>query len=174
MFDDDPTLPMIEGLASVLPSDAAPRTSLTLPYDARKRSRQRVRLDDGKEAALLLPRGTLLRGGDRLQLSNHDVVVVKAAPESVSTVVAADPVQLARVAYHLGNRHVPLQVGAGWLRYQHDHVLDDMVRGLGAEVRAETAPFEPEGGAHAHGGDTAHTHAHEGPHPHDHGSSHHG
>src|SRR5688500_11264219 len=109
--------------------DEAARVGLTLPYDSRKRSRQRVELDDGRIVALLLPRGTVLRGGDRLLLGAAEVVLVKAAPESVSTVTASDPVQLARVAYHLGNRHVPLQVGPGWLRYQHDHVLDAMVHG---------------------------------------------
>lgn len=134
------------------------RTTLTLPYDARKRSRQRVTLDDGQPAALMLPRGTLLRHGDRLRLLDDVAVEVQAAPEQVSTVLASDAVQLARVAYHLGNRHVPLQVGPGWLRYQHDHVLDDMVRGLGATVQAELAPFEPEAGAHAGGG---HGHTHE-------------
>lgn len=126
-----------------------PATSLTLAYDARKRSRQRVTLDDGRPAALLLPRGTLLRHADRLRLSSGEVVLVNAAPEAVSTVRADHPVLLARVAYHLGNRHVPLQVGPGWLRYQHDHVLDAMVRGLGAHVASEFAPLEPEAGAHA-------------------------
>ena len=137
----------------------APWTTLTLPYDARKRSRQRVMLDNGQPAALMLPRGTLLRHGDRLRLHGDACIEVRAAPESVSTVQTSDPVQLTRVAYHLGNRHVPLQVGSGWLRYQHDHVLDEMVKHLGAAVTGEIAPFEPEAGAHAPGGH-GHSHAH--------------
>ena len=150
------------------PPEEAVGASLTLAYDFRKRSRQRVKLDDGRPVALLLPRGTLLRNGDRLRLGESEVVLVKAAPESVSTVTAADLVQLARVAYHLGNRHVPLQVGPGWLRYQHDHVLDAMVQGLGATVTPELAPFEPEGGAHS-GAAEAHGHAHSHHHTHEHG-----
>jgi urease accessory protein len=80
-------------------------------------------------------------------------VRVCAAPEAVTTAHAGDPLGLARASYHLGNRHVPLQVGPGWVRYQRDHVLDDMVRGLGLRVVHESARFEPERGAyhgHAH------------------------
>jgi urease accessory protein len=78
---------------------------------------------------------------------------------------AGDPWQLARASYHLGNRHVALQIGQGWLRYQHDYVLDDMVRGLGLDVTVEEAPFEPEGGAygatpHTHGNVLMHGHGH--------------
>ena len=68
--------------------------------------------------------------------------------ETVSTVHTDDAVMLARAGYHLGNRHVALQIGGGWLRYQHDHVLDDMLRGFGLDVRVDEAPFEPEGGAY--------------------------
>lgn len=160
-MDEDKNLLVLHSLHD---NKQAVRTTLTLPYDARKRSRQRVTLDDGQAAALMLPRGTLLRHGDHLRLLDDVAVQVRAAPELVSTVSASDPIQLARVAYHLGNRHVPLQVGAGWLRYQHDHVLDDMVRGLGATVVSETAPFEPEAGAHAGSG---HVHSHG--HGHEHG-----
>ena len=73
-----------------------------------------------------------------------------AGPEAVSTVNADDPKALARAAYHLGNRHVAVQVGDGWLRYLADHVLDDMLRGLGLEPKSERAPFEPESGAYGH------------------------
>ena len=92
------------------------------------------------------------------------VIGIEAASEDVSTVHHEDPVMLARAAYHLGNRHVPLQVGDGWLRYQHDHVLDDMVRGLGLAVKTETAPFEPEAGAY--GGGHGHSHSHDHGHGH--------
>jgi urease accessory protein len=77
-----------------------------------------------------------------------ETVLVVAAPETVSRVSIDDPLLLAKVCYHLGNRHVPLQIEQGWLRYQHDHVLDDMVRGLGVAVTTEQAPFEPEAGAY--------------------------
>ena len=118
--------------------------------------------------ALFLPRGRVLRGGDRLLSRDGTVVGIEAAPESVSTVRARDGRQLARGAYHLGNRHVPLQVGDGFLRYQHDHVLDEMVRTLGLDVVAETAPFEPEGGAYSGGGHShGHTHSHGHGHRHD-------
>lgn len=125
--------------------------TLTLPFEQRQRSRQRLRLDDGREAALLLPRGTVLRYGDRLRAETGEVIAVKAAAEEVSTVFCADPLHLARAAYHLGNRHVAVQVGAGWLRYLHDHVLDHMVGEMGLQVRRETVAFEPEAGAyHSH------------------------
>lgn len=142
---------------------------LVLPYEQRCRSRFRTRLADGAEVGVLLARGQILRGGDRLLAEDGRVVEVTAAPESVSTVRARDARLLARVAYHLGNRHVALQVGDGWLRYSHDHVLDDMVRGLGAELLAEQAPFEPEAGAYHQGHEHAGQPPHAGHEHHDHG-----
>jgi urease accessory protein len=140
------------------------QVSLTLPFELRQKSRLRATLDDGREAALLLPRGEVLRSGECLRAEDGTIVSIKAAPETVSTVRCADPLLLARACYHLGNRHVPLQIGAGWCRYLHDHVLDDMVRGLGLSIACEQAPFEPEGGAyaqsHAHA-PHSHTHSHE-------------
>ncbi len=130
---------------------ARPTDSLTLPFDLRQRSRARVRLDSGADAVVLTARGTVLRDGDVLRADNGEIVVVRAADERVSTVRAAVPLGLVRAAYHLGNRHVALQVTAGWLRYRHDHVLDDMVRGLGLDVHVEDAPFEPEAGAYGGG-----------------------
>lgn len=121
---------------------------LTLPIEQRVRSRLRVTLDSGSEAGLFLPRGTLLRGGDQLTNKTGIVVEIIAAPETVSTVHCEDAALLARTAYHLGNRHVPLQVEAGWLRFQHDHVLDTMLQQMGLEVVVEQAPFEPEAGAY--------------------------
>ena len=122
--------------------------TLSLPIDQRIKSRLRVTLDDGREAGLFLPRGQVLRGGDLLESVDGLIVQIVAAAEKVSTVHSQDPRALARVCYHLGNRHVPLQISAGWARYQHDHVLDEMVAGLGLEVIVELAPFEPEGGAY--------------------------
>ncbi|MGE8392272.1 urease accessory protein UreE [Pseudomonas sp. BIGb0427] len=140
-------------------SDAATVSgTVTLTVDTRIKSRVRVTLDDGREAGLMLERGQLLRGGELLgQAQGGEVIRVLAAAEQVSSVRCADPLLLTRAAYHLGNRHVPLQIEAGLLRYQHDHVLDEMVRGLGLDVTVEQAPFEPEAGAYQ---SAPHSHAH--------------
>ncbi|PTP43267.1 urease accessory protein UreE [Vibrio splendidus] len=137
----------------------APDGYLSLPIDSRIKSRLKVMLDDGRNAGLFLPRGHILRGGEQLSSECGLIVEVKAAPETVSTVYCEDLLLLTRVAYHLGNRHVPLQVEAGWVRYQHDHVLDEMVEGLGATVTTEKQPFEPEGGAYG-GRSGGHHHHH--------------
>ena len=134
---------------------------LKLPFGERSKSRLLALLDNGEEAGLFLDRGSVLRHGDLLLADDGRVVEVEAASETVSTVHTADAVMLARASYHLGNRHVALLIGAGWLRYQHDHVLDDMLRGFGLEVRVDEAPFEPEGGAYVA---TNHAHAHAHPH----------
>ncbi len=145
--------------------------TLTLDYEQRTRGRLRVQLDDGRAAGLFLERGLTLRGGDCLTAADGTVVQVRAAAELVSRVVTTDPLLHARLCYHLGNRHVPLQISPGEVRYRHDHVLDDMVRHLGAVAESAQLPFEPEDGAysaHRHGdGVPAHTHDH--PHSHDHG-----
>jgi urease accessory protein len=163
------------------PDAPAPDARLVLPFQMRSRSRFRARLSSGEEVGVILTRGQILRGGDLLLAADGRVIEVGAAAESVSTVHSPDPRLLARAAYHLGNRHVALQVGDGWLRYIHDHVLDEMVHGLGLHVSAEQAMFEPEGGAyHAHGhaasdGDAhgdAHGHAHGDAHGDDHGHPH--
>jgi len=133
--------------------------TLTLPYELRQKSRLRANLDNGAEIGLLLPRGTVLRGGDCLRSETGEVILVRAAEETVSSVTESNPTLFARACYHLGNRHVPLQIGEGWLRYLHDHVLDDMLRGLGLQVDCERAPFEPEAGAY--GGGHHHHHDHE-------------
>ena len=140
--------------------DAITTRSMTLRFEHRKRSRLRARLDDGTEVALLLARGTVLRNGDKLAAEDGSIVEVVAADETLSTVASDDPWLLARAAYHLGNRHVPLQIEEGRLRYEHDHVLDDLVRSLGLEVQVERGPFEPEGGSYA-GGHRHHDHDHD-------------
>ncbi|HEX3904984.1 MAG TPA: urease accessory protein UreE [Polyangia bacterium] len=140
---------------------------LTLAFGDRRRSRLRSRLDDGREVALMLPRGTLLRDGDRLRAEEEAlVVVVRAANEMLSWVRADNRLLLARAAYHLGNRHVPVQIGPGWLAYEHDHVLDGMIEEMGLPVEARRAPFEPEAGGYRHG--TSEPPAHGGHHHHDH------
>ncbi|EFM5692549.1 urease accessory protein UreE, partial [Escherichia coli] len=106
--------------------------SVTLPVDMRVKSRIKVTLNDGRQAGLLLPRGLLLRDGDILSNENGDEFIkVIAADEAVSVVRCADPFMLAKACWHLGNRHVPLQIMPGELRYHHDHVLDDMLRQFG-------------------------------------------
>ena len=150
--------------ASVAASPAAEQ--LVLPFELRQKSRLRARLASGLEVGLFLERGIVLRGGDLLLADDGTVVEVVAALETVSTVRDADATRLARAGYHLGNRHVPVEIGKGWLRYGHDHVLDDMVRGLGLSVVVEQAPFEPEAGAyghshHSHGDGQVHDHSRE-------------
>lgn len=130
---------------------------LVLPFDRRQKSRLRVVLASGSEAALLLERGTILRGGDLLQADDGRVVEVVAADQPVLLVQADSAEGLMRAAYHLGNRHVPLQVGTGWLRLEQDHVLQEMLLGLGMRVSGELAPFEPEAGAYGGG----HRHGHD-------------
>jgi urease accessory protein len=142
-----------------------PAARLVLPFELRQRSRLLARLDSGEEVGLLLPRGTVLRGGEQLLASDGRIVEVVAAPEAVSIVRAADARQLARAAYHLGNRHVALQVTGDSILYPHDHVLDDMLRGLGLTVEAGSLPFEPEAGAYS----SSHSHAPS----HEHGHAHH-
>lgn len=140
------------------------RTTLTLPLEQRVRSRLRVTLDDGTEAGVFLERGQVLHDGDLLGgADGSSIVRVRAASEPVSEVRCEDWLLLARACYHLGNRHMPLQISDGMLRYQHDHVLDDMLRGLGLEPVFVEAPFQPEPGAY---GGNAQGHAHHG-HTHD-------
>lgn len=142
---------------------------LTLPFELRQKSRLKAKLDDGTEIGLMLTRGGLLRGGDLLRAENGLVIKVVAAAELVSKVTHDDPLMLARACYHLGNRHVPLQITKDYLCYTHDHVLDEMVMGLGLNVECVTAPFEPEGGAYGgghkhHHDNEAHSHSHSHPH----------
>ena len=124
---------------------------LVLPFEQRQKSRLRTVLASGEEIGLFLDRGSILRGGDCLRGIDGRVVRVIAADEGLMEARANDAGTLARAAYHLGNRHTPVQVGDGWLRFAADHVLGEMVRGLGAEVAAIQAPFEPEAGAYAAG-----------------------
>ncbi len=130
---------------------------LRLPFDTRQKSRFRASLDDGREVGVFLERGQILRDGDGLRGDGGSAIRVVAADESVSTVACDDPLTLARLCYHLGNRHVPLQIGPDFVRYRHDHVLDELVRTLGPEPVAGSAPFEPEAGAYG-GGHHHHDH----------------
>jgi len=157
----------------------APTGQVVLDFERRQKHRFLTVLADGRELGVHLPRGTVLADGDLLRTDDGETILVRAADEEVSVAVAADPLLLLRVAYHLGNRHVALQIEVGRVCYLHDHVLDDMVRRLGAEVTFRTAPFTPEAGAYGnhggHGGhhDHDHSHGHEHLHPriHEHAGS---
>lgn len=139
------------------------QVQLKLPFDLRQKSRLRTKLVNGEEAWLLLPRGDILRGGDKLLANDGRIVEVVSEIEDVLHVECANAMALARAAYHLGNRHVPVQVGDGFLRIAADHVLAEMLQGLGATLTAMRAPFEPEAGAYGnHGG--SHHHSEEGGH----------
>lgn len=139
-------------------TDAVAGDRVALPYDQRKRSRVRVTLASGREAGIFLERGDQLRHGDRLTTEDGGLVVeIEAAPEALIEAEADSPLRLAQAAYHLGNRHVPVQIlptaGGGRLRFQADPVLAELVRGLGCRVCPTQAPFQPEAGAYAaHGG----------------------
>jgi urease accessory protein len=131
-----------------------PIAKLELPFELRRKSRLRAKLSNGVEVSLLLPRGDILRGGDLLATADGRAVEVVASAERLLHVECASSHALARAAYHLGNRHVAVQIGEGFLRIAADHVLERMLTGLGAKVSAVEAPFEPEAGAyagHSHG-----------------------
>lgn len=135
---------------------------LTLPYAERCKSRLRVHLDNDEEAGLFLPRGTVLRGGDQLQADDGRVIELLAAAEALYRVQAApdskDPhFDLLRAAYHLGNRHVPVQLQPGVLVLERDGVLRELLLRLGLRVSEAIAPFEPEAGAYGGG----HRHDHD-------------
>ena len=136
----------------------APDARLVLPFEVRSRSRFRAQLSGGEEVGVILPRGQILRDGDQLLAPDGRVIEIAAAPETVSIVRTADLRWLARAAYHLGNRHVALQIGEGWLRYIHDHVLDEMLHGQGLSVSVGQSIFEPEAGAYHSGGEHGHEH----------------
>lgn len=153
----------VKRLTHKLEPGTQPDARLTLDFAARSKSRLRARLDDGTEVAIVLPRGSRLSGGDLVGAPEGFVIEVVAARETVSRVTTADHLLLARACYHLGNRHVALQVLPGELRYLHDHVLDDMIRKLGLTVETMELAFEPESGAY---GSHAHVHGHDHGHGH--------
>jgi urease accessory protein len=163
--------------------------TLTLAFDDRRKSRLAATLDNGEEVALLLPRGTVLRDGDVLVADDGGLVRVVAAPEAVLVVRAKDALTLTRAAYHLGNRHTPVEVGADYLKLEYDPVLADMLKRIGASVDQVSMPFQPEsgayGGGHRHGHDETFAedyalaqqvfgehHGHEHSHDHEHGHGH--
>ncbi|MDE2577280.1 MAG: urease accessory protein UreE [Hyphomicrobiales bacterium] len=143
--------------------------SVVLDFDDRHRRRIALKGVRGLEFLLDLPEATMLRSGDALALDDGRLVEVVAAPEPLAEIRARDGAHLVRLAWHLGNRHLPTQIVNNKLRIRRDHVIEDMARGLGASVIAIEAPFDPEGGAYAQHD----SHAHHG-HDHAHGEHSHG
>jgi len=139
--------------------DTSTLLTLSLVAEDRTRSRHRFVTDQGEEISLQLPRGTVLRNGDILGDDQHQPLVkVLAKPEPVVTVTAHHALDLLRAAYHLGNRHIALEVTEGYLRFSPDSVLEDMVKQMGLALTQEVQPFQPETGAYHH--HTAHSHHH--------------
>ena len=153
-----------------------------LDFDHRKRSRFRATTHCGKTVGFFLPRGNVLHCGDLLKAESGELIQVASAIEAVSTVTADNPLALLKAAYHLGNRHVPLQIdyqtdphsnpNIHWLRYLQDYVLDDMVIQLGANINHETVAFQPESGAYGGDGNIAGGHSHGDDHNNQHGHNH--
>jgi len=147
---------------------------LRLPFESRQKSRLKTKLVSGEEVGLMLPRGEILRGGDLVTASDGRVIEVVAEPEKLLHIESDS---LPKVAYHLGNRHVAVQVGQTFLRIAEDHVLEEMLKKMGAKVSRVEAPFEPEAGAYAGGhhqhdemghGGKIHDHHHDHDHDHKH------
>lgn len=138
-------------------ADSTPNVQLVLTYDLRQKCRFTATLSSGEEVAVVLPRGGVLRDGDVLRADDGRTVCVAAAKERLLRVTASNPQDLARAAYHLGNRHAALQVGVDFLQLPYDHVLAHMLQGLGAQTTEVVAPFEPEAGAYGGG----HHHSHD-------------
>ena len=135
--------------------------SLTLYFDARHRRRIRLTVDQGEDILLDLPKAVAMADGDGLLLDDGRWLKVQAATEQIVEVRHKDPSQLIRLAWHLGNRHLPTDIGEQVLRIRPDHVIEDMLRGFGADLTKLEAPFQPEGGAYGH----SHSHNHgEGAH----------
>jgi urease accessory protein len=147
----------------------SPADVVRLDYDARTRRRMTLTAAGGLAVLLDLPKPTVLRAGDGIRLDDGRIVAVEAAPERLLEITCADERALARVAWHLGNRHLATEIGARTLYIREDHVIAEMARGLGAEVRNVQRPFNPEGGAYGHGAVHGHGHHHD----HGHGDEHH-
>jgi urease accessory protein len=164
----------------------SPADTVVLDFDDRHRRRMAMTATRGLEFLLDLENAVALRGGDALVLEDGRLVEVVAAPESLLEIRGRDPQHLVRIAWHLGNRHLPTQITGRALRIRRDHVIEAMVKGLGARIVEIEAPFDPEGGAYAGEGHSHETHGHEthdhadhdhskhdhGGHHHDHGHQH--
>ncbi|MFY3385956.1 urease accessory protein UreE [Paracidovorax sp. MALMAid1276] len=161
-----------QGLAPVLLKRAH---TVELDWDVRQKSRFAATDSAGRALGIFLPRGTLVRGGDVLVAEDGSLVRVLAAPQPVLVITHCKnhgtPFDLTRAAYHLGNRHVPIELQPDHLKIEPDHVLADMLRAMHLIVSEQELPFEPEGGAYAAGHGGGHHHGHG--HGHDDGHGHH-
>jgi urease accessory protein len=166
-------MPQGRGLARVLVQRAS---TITLDWDTRQKSRFDATDSTGRALGVFLPRGTVVRGGDVLVAEDGSLILVEAAPQTVLRITACaehgSPFDLTRAAYHLGNRHVPIELKPDHLKIEPDHVLADMLRAMHMTVVEVSEPFEPESGAYGdhggHGGHAGHAHGHK----HDHGHGH--
>lgn len=162
----------VRAIRVVTPGGAACHDAVVLDFDDRHRRRLALKGTRGIAFLLDLPQAVLLRGGDVLELEDGRRIEVVAAPEPMVEVRAASVEALARLAWHLGNRHLPVEIRPNALRIRRDHVIEAMLEGLGARLRTIEAPFNPEGGAYASShatGTQAHDHghgAHHHAHPH--------
>ncbi|MDH4428442.1 MAG: urease accessory protein UreE [Acidovorax sp.] len=176
MIQASKLIPQGKGLAPVLVKRAS---TIELDWDVRQKSRFAATDSLGRELGIFLPRGTLVRGGDVLVAEDGSMVRVVAAPQPVLVITHCashgTPFDLTRAAYHLGNRHVPIELQPDHLKIEPDHVLADMLRAMHLIVTENNLAFEPEGGAYAagHGGGHHHGgHRHDHDHDHDHGHTH--
>jgi len=166
-------LPRGQGLSAVLLKRAA---TVVLDWDTRQKSRFDARDSQGRALGVFLPRGSVVRGGDVLVAEDGSLIQVLAQPQAVMRVTPCaahgTPFDLVRAAYHLGNRHVQLELNADHLQFEPDHVLAGMLQQMHLTVTEQLAAFEPEGGAYA-AGTASHGHAHHGdPAPHGHADDH--
>ena len=161
MLQTSKLIPQGAGLAPVLLKRA---TTVELDWDVRQKSRFDATDSAGRVLGIFLPRGTLVRGGDVLIAEDGSLIKVIAAPQSVLVITACSthgsPFDLTRAAYHLGNRHVPIELKPDHLKIEPDHVLADLLRAMHLTVQEATEAFEPEGGAYSSSGHTAHSHGH--------------
>lgn len=155
-------LPQGSGLAPALLRRAA---TIELDWDVRQKSRFEATDSQGRRLGVFLPRGAVVRGGDVLVAQDGSLVRVRAAPQPVLVITPCPdhgtPFDLTRAAYHLGNRHVPIELKPDHLKIEPDHVLADLLRAMGLQVREALDAFEPEGGAYSHGHGHGHAHGHE-------------
>ena len=173
MLTANKIMPQGRGLAPVLLKRAA---TIELDWDVRQKSRFDATDSQGRQIGIFLPRGTAVRGGDVLVAEDGSLIRVIAAPQPVLRITHCTahgtPFDLTRAAYHLGNRHVPIELKPDHLKIEPDHVLADMLRSMHLIVVAVEEAFEPEGGAYgshdSHGGGHSHDHAHD--HGHSHGN----
>jgi urease accessory protein len=172
-------IPQGQGLASALRKRAS---TVELDWDVRQKSRFDATDSEGRTLGVFLPRGTVVRGGDVLVAEDGSLIKVMAAPQSVLKITHCTthgtPYDLIRAAYHLGNRHVPIELKPDHMKIEPDHVLADMLRAMHLIVNAVDEAFEPENGAYSTGGHTGghhhgHDHEHAHGHSHDHGNHHH-